>query len=132
MSSKIYDSGYRGDCPLEDTDLINLVAWFKHNYPHYSPLLIHVVNESKLPVQARVKLKMKGLQKGFPDLMLLMKNSEYSGLMLELKRKDRTKCRTTVEQKEYAVELAEQGFLTTFCYGLDEAKGCIKEYLTIK
>ena len=79
---KTYEVKYRGECPKEDTDLINLVAWFNYQYPHLSPLLVHVVNESQLPVQARIMLKKKGLKKGFPDLMLLIKNKEYSGLML--------------------------------------------------
>ena len=128
----IYDSKYRGDCNLEDTDLIALVAWFDFNYPHLCHLLIHVANESMMPPQGRVKAKKKGLRSGVPDLMLLKKNGEYSGLMLELKRKDGTKGRPSKSQKMYNIELAEEGFCTTFCYGLDEAKKCIKEYLQIK
>ncbi len=128
---KTYEVKYRGKCPKEDTDLINLVAWFNYQYPHLSPLLVHVVNESQLPVQARVMLKKKGLKKGFPDLMLLIKNKEYSGLMLELKRRDKTKSRTSKEQENYSVELSDQGFSSTFCYGLEQAKKCIQDYLKI-
>jgi hypothetical protein len=128
----VYDSKYRGACNLEDTDLIGLVAWFDFNYPHLSPLLVHVANESMMPVQGRVKAKSKGVRRGFPDLMLLKKNNEFSGLMLELKRKDGTKGRPSKSQQMYNTELSEEGFCTTFCYGLDEAKKCIKEYLQIK
>ena len=129
---KIYDSGYRGDCPLEDTDLINLVSWFDHNYPHLSSLLVHVPNESKIPVQGRVKLRMKGLKSGVQDLILFKKQGGYSGLCLELKRKDRTKSKVNQNQEDYAAEFSEEGFYCTFCYGLEEAKKCIKEYLLIK
>lgn len=129
---KIYDSGYRGDCNLEDTDLIGLVSWFDFNYPHLKHLLIHVANESMMPVQGRVKAKKKGVRRGVPDLMLLKKNGEYNGLMLELKRKDKTKGRPSKDQKMYNTELSEEGFCCTFCYGLEEAKKCIKEYLQIK
>lgn len=129
---KVYDSGYRGKCNLEDTDLISLVAWFDYNYPQYKHLLVHVANESMMPAQGRVKAKKKGIKRGFPDLMLLIKNSEYSGLMLELKRKDKTKSSSTKEQNEYNVELESEGFCTTFCYGFDEAKKCLIEYLHIK
>lgn len=128
----IYDSNYRGDCNLEDTDLIGLVSWFDFNYPHLKHLLVHVPNESMMPPQGRVKAKKKGLRSGFPDLMLLQKNSEYSGLMLELKRKDGTKGRPSKNQKMYNIELSEEGFCCTFCYGLDQAILCIKEYLQIK
>jgi len=129
---KVYDSGYRGKCNLEDNDLIALVAWFEYNYPQYAHLLVHVANESMMPVQGRVKAKKKGLKSGFPDLMLLVRNSKYSGLMLELKRKDKSKCKISKSQKEYNIELESEGFCTVFCYGYDEAKKCLKEYLHIK
>lgn len=127
-----YNSNYRGDCNLEDNDLIALVAWFDYNYPHYSHLLVHVANESMMPPQGRVKAKRKGIRKGFPDLMLLKSNDLYSGLMLELKRRDSTKSKATKEQKMYHDELYQENFATSFCYGLEEAKKCIKDYLHIK
>ena len=129
---KTYETKHRGACALEDTDLINIVSWFDYQLPHLSPLLIHVPNESDMPVQGRVKAKKKGVRKGVPDLMLLKGNSKYSGLMLELKRQDRTKSKVSVEQDAYAQELSEQGFFCAFCYGFDEAKKCIEEYLQIK
>ncbi len=85
-----------------------------------------------MPVQGRVKAKKKGVRKGVPDLMLLKRNGKYSGLMLELKRKDRTKSKPSKEQKMYNIELSEEGFCCTFCYGLDQALICIREYLQIK
>tara|TARA_R110000744_G_scaffold380568_1_gene503234 strand:+ start:16511 stop:16906 length:396 start_codon:yes stop_codon:yes gene_type:complete len=129
---QIYDSGYKGDCNLEDTDLMALVAWFDYSYPQLSHLLVHVANESMMPVQGRVKAKRKGVRRGFPDLMLLKRNSKYSGLMLELKRKDKSKGRPSKDQKMYNTELSEENFACTFCYGLDQAKECVKEYLQTK
>mgnify|MGYP005996606959 CR=1 FL=1 len=129
----VYFSGYKGSCNLEDTDLMALVAWFDFNYPHLKHLLVHVANESMMPVQGRVKAKRKGVRKGFPDLMLLQKNNRFGGLMLELKRKcKRASSELSKEQSMYQVELTEEGFCTTVCYGLDEAKKCLKEYLQIK
>lgn len=128
-----YYSGYRGQCNLEDTDLMALVAWFDFNYPHLSHLLIHVPNESMMKVQGRVKAKRKGLRSGVQDLMFLKRNGEYSALMLEMKRKCKTlSSPVSANQKMYKVELIEEGFCTTICYGLDCAKECIKEYLQIK
>lgn len=129
---KIYDSGYRGNCPLEDTDLINLVAWFSHHYPHLESLLVHVPNESDMPVQGRVKAKMKGVRSGVQDLILFKKQGDYSGLCLELKRRDKAKSKISKNQNNYADEFSNEDFFCSFCYGLDEAKKCIKEYLAIK
>lgn len=130
---KVYFSGYQGECMLEDTDLIALVSWFDYNHEDITDLFVHVVNESKGKVQHRVKLKKKGLRKGFPDTALLKPNGKYHGLFLELKRKCK-KASTPVssDQRRILNALSDQGYFCAVCYGLDEAKKCIKEYLQIK
>jgi hypothetical protein len=129
--TKVYEEKYRGDCPLEDTDLVNFVAWFDYNYPHLKCLLIHVPNESKMPVQGRVKLRDKGLRKGVPDLMFLHPRADYHGLMIEMKRKDKSKCKVSKEQSMYADELTSEGYYHAFTYGLDQVKKCMKDYLAL-
>ena len=130
--TKIYDSGFRGDCMLEDTEQINCISWLDYNYPEIAPLLFHVVNESMMPVNGRVKAKKKGLRAGVPDMVFLYKVAGYSGLIIELKRKDRTKSPIRKTQKEYLARFSGQGFATAICYGADQFKLCIKEYLQSK
>ena len=132
MTVKIYNSGFRGNCDVEDQDQINFTSWFDYQYPHYSPLYFHVVNESMMSVQGRVKAKRKGLKKGVSDIIILLKRGKFSGLIIELKRKDSTKNKASKEQLEFLDEVDEQDFYCAICYGLDEAKKCVQEYLTIK
>lgn len=132
MAVKIYDSKHRGDCDVEDVDQINFTAWFDYNFPHYSRLYFHVVNENMMPVQGRVKAKKKGLKAGVSDIFVLVKRGKYSGLIIELKRKDKRKSKLSSDQDEFLFETDEQGFYCAICYGFEEAKKCVQEYLTTK
>ena len=82
-------------------------------------------------VQGRVKLRDKGLRKGVPDLMFLHPRADYHGLMIEMKRKDKSKCKVSKEQSMYADELTSEGYYHAFTYGLDQVKKCMKDYLAL-
>jgi|TARA_R110002124_G_scaffold92696_4_gene235423 hypothetical protein len=128
---KIYDSKYRGVCDVEDQDQINFTSWFCYQYPKYATLYFHVVNESSMPVQGRVKAKKKGLKAGVSDIIILLKRGEYSGLIIELKRKDKSKSPVRKEQKWFLDEVGQQQFFTAICYGFEEAQKCVREYILI-
>jgi len=133
MATKIYDSKFKGNCNLEDQDQINFTSWFGYQYPHYSTLYFHVVNENMLPVQGRVKAKKKGLKRGVSDILILIKRGKYSGLIIELKRKSKSKSSPVSDyQSNFLFETGEQGFFCAVCYGFEQAQKCVKEYLTIK
>ena len=132
MTIKIYDTKFRGNCDVEDQDQINFTSWFDYQYPHHSPLYFHVVNESMMNPQGRVKAKRKGLKAGVSDILILLKRGKYSGLIIELKRKDKSKSRISKEQEGFLYEVSEQGFFSAVCYGFEEAQKCVKEYLLIK
>jgi len=85
-----------------------------------------------MSVQGRVKAKRKGLKKGVSDIMILLKRGEYSGLVIELKRKTKSKSSVSKEQLNFLHEVDEQGFYCAICYGVEEAQKCVKEYLAIK
>ena len=84
-----------------------------------------------MPIQGRVKAKKKGLKKGVSDIVILLKRGKYSGLIIELKRKDSTKNKASKEQVAFLHEVCEQDFYAAICYGFDEAKKCVQEYLAI-
>lgn len=127
----IYDSHYRGGCPVEDADQMNCTSWIEYQYPQYSRLYWHTVNESNMPVQGRVKAAKKGLKPGVSDIMFMVKRGKYSGLVVELKRKDRTKSKISDDQDEFLFEMSEQGFYCAVCYGFEQFQKCVKEYLSI-
>lgn len=119
--------------PLEDTDLMNFIAWFDHNYPHFAFLMIHVPNESDMPVQGRVKAKKKGVRSGVPDLLFLKSSGEYAGLAIEMKRATKKhSSKVSDEQMMYLQELSEEDFFCVVAYGLEQAKIAVKDYLHCK
>lgn len=133
MTVKIYNSKHKGNCDIEDQDQINITSWFDYQYPHYSRLYFHVVNENMLPVQGRVKAAKKGLRRGVSDIFIMVKRGKYSGLVIELKRKSKSKSSpVSKDQDEFLFEMDEQGFYCSVCYGFEQAQKCVKEYLTIK
>ena len=63
----------------EDQECYLLVEWMTRMKLRFT----HVANESKVPVQYRVKLKRKGVSPGFPDYIIFVK---HGVLFLEMKR----------------------------------------------
>lgn len=72
------------------------------------------------------KLKAEGVKPGVPDLFLPVAKGIYHGLFIEMKA---AKGRPSNVQKEWLRQLAHQGFKTAVCYGWEEAKEVIEEYL---
>lgn len=110
----------------ETTEQINLFVWARDNV-HALPclsLMYHVPNEGKRANGA--VLRAMGLKSGVPDVCLPVASHNYHGLYLEMKY---GRNRATPEQEAFMAELRQQGYKTAICYGADEAKAEILEYL---
>ena len=133
MAVRTYFSGHKGACDVEDQDQINTMSWFDCHYPEYETLCFHTMNESMMPVQGRVKAKRKGVKSGVSDIMILINRGEYSGLIIELKREcKQLSTPVSPKQRRFLKQADQQGFFCAVCYGFEEAKKCILEYLAIK
>lgn len=86
----------------------------------------HIANEGKRSAYYGAKMKRMGLSKGFPDLFFPSPQGKYHGLMIELKRDNKSK--PTSEQIEWISYLNKQGYCAKVCYGVDEATRQIDEY----
>ncbi len=75
-----------------------------------------------------VKLKASGVKKGFPDIQLCVARQGYHGLFIELKRV-KPKGVVSPEQREWIWYLRDAGYEVWVCYGAEEAKNTILEYL---
>ena len=93
----------------------------------------------RLSVGMAVKAKTLRSHNGFPDLFIIEKRGEYSGLFIELKRtgeKLLLKNGTTpisdhvAEQFAVKLELQKRGFKCEFAIGFEQAKSIITNYLT--
>ena len=71
-------------------------------------------------------LKLQGVRAGVPDLFLPVARKGKHGLYIEMKRQKGG--RLSEYQKEWISRLAEQGYETAVCHGLDEAIKTVEEY----
>jgi hypothetical protein len=88
----------------------------------------------RLPIGLAVKAKRMGMPKGFPDINLPTKRSNYSGLYIELKRPAIKSLGVkagmlTKEQKEWIAYLAIQSYVVAVCKGAENALNIILGYL---
>lgn len=110
----------------ETTEQISLFNWAERN-AHVLPclsLMYHVPNEGKRTNGA--VLKAMGLKTGVPDVVLPVASHNFHGLYLEMKYGNN---KPTKAQEEYMAALRQQGYKTVVCYGAEEAKTEIMEYL---
>ena len=125
-SVKIFDTGYRGECPYEEIEQINAVSWFRHNYPQYNCLFFHPVNEGKIPVQYRSKLNKMGMRSGIPDIVLLVSTNNHPYAVFEMKRTGGG--RLSASQKDCLNAASDQGAFACVCFGFEMFKMAVDEY----
>ena len=122
-----------------------LVAWantrfFKFNdkIEYLGNYLVASQNGASLPYKKTAhgryspqanKLIKEGLKKGFPDLQLVIPNGSYHGLFIEMKRTKKSLSRVSTEQKAWQERLNKIGYKAVICYGFEEAKKAICDYL---
>lgn len=110
----------------EDAVQINVINWFKYNYPDFADDVIHIANQRTCSMQQGRLLKRLGVKKGASDLFFAIKNTEFAGLWLELKTKQG---KLSKEQQEFLERKRMRGYCAMVAYGEDEAKEIIQTYL---
>lgn len=110
----------------ETTEQITLFNWAERTksiLPELD-LMYHVPNEGKRTDGGI--LKAAGLKNGVPDICLPVPHNGFHGLYIELKY---GKNKATKAQENYMTLLKEQNYKTAVCYGFEEAREAILEYL---
>lgn len=72
------------------------------------------------------KMKDEGLKPGVPDICLPVARGGFHGLYIEMKF---GKNKTTKSQEGWHFKLTEQGYLVMVCYGMQNAKQVVTDYL---
>ena len=122
--------------PLEHDEQSALISWWflycnqiKLNYR----LLVANVNgqilmgSAKNPQAVMAYLRQEGFRDGMLDLTLYGPRGRYHGLVVEMKRT--TGGVVSDDQKLMSRILGEQGYMTIVCYGAEDAKRVIMDYL---
>lgn len=115
----------------EDNEQILLFDWAaaqSGKYPELD-LLYHIPNGGKRNAIEGARFKRMGVKPGVPDLFLPVPRGKYHGLYIELKS---AKGRLSENQKVWLRELAKRGYAACVCFGFDEARRDIIDYLEEK
>ena len=118
----VFDSGYRGDCPKEETDQISYGLWMQHSFPDV--LWFHVPNETgtRSGPQFIEKRRRMGVRSGVSDNVILTHGINHKCGLIELKRRDKTKSKVSKSQTDVLEEAIAEGHFGAIAYGLEEIK----------
>jgi hypothetical protein len=112
---KVYDSGYRGECPIEAGELKTFFNQIRKT--EYGLIAFHPRNEGK-KTHAQVQTeKMEGLTSGVSDIII----PASPPFICELKRKDRTKSKFPQVEKDFLIACGEKGAWVCLAYGWEQA-----------
>ena len=119
---RVFDSGYRGECPKEETDQIGYGLWMQHRFPDV--LWFHVPNETgtRSGPQFVEKRRRMGVRSGVSDNVILTHGINHKCALIELKRRDKTKSKVSKSQTDVLEEAIVEGHFGAIAYGLDEIK----------
>lgn len=120
-----------------------VITWWDYFGPAHgfdARLLLALCNGTVLAGDAKARarqmasLKATGLRNGAPDLFLAVSRPPFSGLWLEMKRRDWKEAKTPHElaQLQYLELLRTQGYDSRFARGADAAISIVKSYLGVR
>jgi hypothetical protein len=129
---RIYDSGYRGECPSEDVEQINCMGWLEKNFPERWPLIYHVPNETTVDKKKRGwamhldKRKKKGVKPGVSDIFDINDSPIF---ICELKKRDGG--RLSAEQRIFLNAADAKGSWVCVANGFQQFMLAYSDYLDI-
>ena len=90
-------------------------------------LAFAVPNSGKRSMAQANYMRQEGMRKGVPDILVCEPCGQYHGLFIEMKKPKTGKL--SEEQREWLHELSLKGYATAVCYGFNEAKETVENYL---
>lgn len=113
--------------PTEEEECIPLVQYLEYLKALGNLLLFtHIPNETYTKSWGtKMKNKRMGVRKGFPDYIIILNNQTTIGI--EMKRTKGSV--TSKEQEEWVKGLTLSGVPTRVCYGFEEAKAFVEEFI---
>lgn len=112
----------------EDQIQAALFEYLGKAFPSSARWFMHPPNGGQRNVIVAAQLKRAGVRRGVPDLWFPQRRGGFCGLAMELKA---PKGRVTPEQVEWLEMLAEEGWLTSVCVGLDAAIATVDAYMRL-
>jgi hypothetical protein len=127
---KVYGNvDFRGDCPLEDAELMTFFNQLRIKYPDIAKVAIHPDNEGLILGTGHhhhIKQKAKGaIKKGAADIIIVGSPS----FVCEMKRKDHTKSQWQDGQIEFLQTSQELGAFVCVALGYEAALEAVKNWI---
>lgn len=88
--------------------------------------IFHIPNGGSRNKREAKNLKRQGVKKGIPDLCVPVAKGGFHGLYIEMKSETG---KPTKEQLEWIETLNGNGYKAVVCYGFDEARETIDQYM---
>lgn len=110
--------------PLEKDEQIKLCAWMRKK----NIFFFAIPNGGSRHRLEAYALKRAGLLPGVPDLCVPIPSCGKHGLYIELKRQG-PGSKISPEQEDVVERLNNNGYMATVCYGFEEAKSVVEDYL---
>lgn len=112
----------------EEQEAVMRWAFLESGWRPELRMLFHIPNGGSRDKREAVHLKQLGVRPGVPDLFLAVPWDGEHGLFIEMKRNAKT-ARVSPEQKAWIQALKEQGYRAVVCYGFEQARTAIIDYL---
>ena len=123
------DMDFRGDCALEDDELITFFNQLRIKYPKLAKVAIHPDNEGLIfgtGFNNHTRQKAKGaIRNGAADIIIV----GYPTFVCELKRKDHTKSRWQDGQLEFLEASQKQGAFVCVALGYEAALQAVNDWV---
>jgi len=103
-----------------------LVRWFRLQYSQYANYFFAIPNGGVRHIGTAIKIKDEGGMAGIPDLFLMIPKDGWHGLWIEMKAQGG---RVSNDQKKFIGAAILMGYQAVVCYGFEEAKTAINNYL---
>lgn len=111
----------------EDGHQLALFCWAASSGIAELKWLFHIPNGGSRHIAEASKLKAMGVKSGVPDTFLPIGRNGFKGLWIELKKPK--KGIVSNDQDKWLAFLAEQGYATRVCFGWEEARNALLQYL---
>jgi hypothetical protein len=110
----------------EHQEQVITIKWFRLQYPKLSNCLWAIPNGGVRNIGTAIKLKSEGVLAGVPDLFLMIPKNCFHGLFIEMKIQGG---KLQPNQKEFLKLANALEYKAVVCYGFEEAKKVISDYL---
>ena len=107
---------------------IDIVNWFKLQYPRLYPLLMASAGGLKTTITSGKLMKAMGYKAGTFDLFLAVPRNGYHGLFVEIKT-NKKYSKASDSQKKMQELLESQGYRAVILKGFDKIVDEFREYL---